>query len=145
MKQMVDAAVNLAVTPIAAQEYSIGTPVYNGELTGRVTGFDDGKYEVTFADASVHHFHDAKHMKSLVEAANKKARAENPMAVSSPAATAVIVIAVLVLSAGIVLVIIRRKRSRREKDLPPPPPQAPYHDRPEANIADLKATSNDIV
>jgi len=146
MKQMVDAAANLAVTSIEAQEYPIGTPVYNGEFTGKVTGFDDGKYEVTFADGTVHHFHDAKHMHSLVEAANQKARAENPMAVGNSAATAVIVISVLVLSAGIVLVVIRRKRARKSKDLPPPPPpQNPYHDRPEPNIADLKATSNDIV
>ena len=150
---MVDAAAKVAsANSVTTQEYPIGTPVYNsypgGWKSGKITAFEDSKYVVTFEDGTSHKFSDAKDIQKMVEAAEQKAiQAMSGGAVSSPAATAVIVVAVLALSAIVVVVVIRRKRSRKE--MPPPPPANPYHDAcpPEKshNIADLKATSADII
>jgi len=146
MQQMVTAAQDhsgSAAVKNAKQRYPLGTPVYekfaSGWYTGQVTGFEDGKYEVTWSDDSVTYYIDIREM---VDQANTGI---------SQGVTAVIVIAVLVIAAGVALVVIRRKRTGKEPP-PPPPKRNPLDGSTEKvsgtgqeNIADLKPSSSDII
>ena len=146
MQQMVTAAQDhsgSAAVKNAKQRYPLGTPVYekfaSGWYTGKVTDFEDGKYEVTWSDDSVTYYIDIREM---VDQANTGI---------SQGVTAVIVIAVLVIAAGVALVVIRRKRTGKEPP-PPPPKRSPLDGSPEKvsgtgqeNISDLKPSSSDII
>lgn len=168
VQQMVDMAASMAngaggstssgTGTITTQDFPIGTPVYasfGGDWsTGQITGFDNGQYEVTWSDDSVYYYGNVNDVQEMVEASEHKAMVEENNYLTmekeeqtSKGATAVIVIAVLALSAGVVLIVIRRKRAGKAKDVPPPPRGSPekVSGTGEANIADLKATSSNIV
>lgn len=146
IKQMVTAAQEHSESDAvmnAKQRYPLGTPVYEkfatGWYHGKVTGFEDGMYEVTWSDESVTYYTDIREM---VDQANSGI---------SQGATAVIVIAVIVIAAGVALIVIRRKRTGKEPP-PPPPRMNPLDGSPEKvsgtgeeNIADLKPSSSDII
>ena len=149
MKQMVTAAQEhsgSAAVKNAKQRYPLGTPVYEkfafGWYDGTVTGFEDGKYEVTWSDESVTYYTDIREMVDQANSGQKNI---------SQGATAVIVIAVIVIAAVVALVVIRRKRTGKEPP-PPPPRMNPLDGSPEKvsgtgeeNIADLKPSSSDII